>query len=495
MRRVRRIFPLLGLLLVIALSGALAVFLKPFFLLVLGGVLVVAIIAASLSMSHAAYVAVCMFVLTITWNGLRFGGGAIANAFFAIATIAVVGYIARERPAVPIPGWLFTAGAGFCLAVAVVLFFPTDPGLHNEAELQARRILDSSGQYLAVGTRSDLLTLAQFLLALVWIPVMLATIATTVARVLRLLDLWTISAVVCAAVGIVDFAGLHIAPYPPIGTRSFGLTIHPNYLGLVCVMALPTAFLWVTRSGRWRIGALSGSWRLAGLVAVAALAGGELASGSRAGAAAWVLALFGCMLLFPQLRRSIGWVLPIAGMATVLVLVFTSVGDELVEQLRFSEGDVTALGSDRERGHLFDIGVAQFSEHPVAGIGIAAIQDARNIYIQLLAATGVIGAAAFGVFLIGLLGSGWRAATGPPGPVRDAAIAASIAVLAWLANGVFDSQIGDKYLYVVPGLLLALSRVAAAVPASTEVSAEAPSDERDFRPMNRPLLRGASSAR
>jgi hypothetical protein len=32
----------------------------------------------------------------------------------------------------------------------------------------------------------------------------------------------------------------------------------------------------------------------------------------------------------------------------------------------------------------------------------------------------------------------------------------------WLVNGVVDSQLADKYLYVVPGLLVALSYAAAA---------------------------------
>jgi hypothetical protein len=41
-------------------------------------------------------------------------------------------------------------------------------------------------------------------------------------------------------------------------------------------------------------------------------------------------------------------------------------------------------------------------------------------------------------------------------------------VIAWLTNGVFDNQLADKYLYVVPGLILALSRAVAGTQAEVD---------------------------
>ena len=48
---------------------------------------------------------VAVFVLTITWNGLRIGGGAIGNALMAIAVVSVALHVAlsRQSPAIP-PG-------------------------------------------------------------------------------------------------------------------------------------------------------------------------------------------------------------------------------------------------------------------------------------------------------------------------------------------------------------------------------------------------------
>ncbi len=43
----------------------------------------------------------------------------------------------------------------------------------------------------------------------------------------------------------------------------------------------------------------------------------------------------------------------------------------------------------------------------------------------------------------------------------------ALAIVVWLANGVFDNQLADKYLYVVPGLLYAISRVSLMQQAAT----------------------------
>jgi len=40
------------------------------------------------------------------------------------------------------------------------------------------------------------------------------------------------------------------------------------------------------------------------------------------------------------------------------------------------------------------------------------------------------------------------------------AVAAGLSVLMWLVNGRYDAQLADKYLYVVPGFLVAIGYVA-----------------------------------
>jgi O-antigen ligase len=238
--------------------------------------------------------------------------------------------------------------------------------------------------------------------------------------------------------------------------RAAGLTIHPNYLALGCAIAVPTALLWVSRGGRWR---------LAGLVAVALLLGGEYASGSRSGGVGAVLAVVVTVAALPRLRRGFGFTLPIAGIAVVAVLAFTSAGQSVLAQLRLGGGVKTQIStnsSDTSRAQLHSVALRQFDSHPVQGIGFAVIEDAHNIYYQLLASGGVIAAISFLIFAGGVLDSALRARAGPQ---RDTAWALAIAFVVWLANGPFTAQLGDKYLYVVPGLLLATSYVAQTVGA------------------------------
>ncbi|HWF56302.1 MAG TPA: hypothetical protein VG223_16810, partial [Solirubrobacteraceae bacterium] len=54
--------------------------------------------------------------------------------------------------------------------------------------------------------------------------------------------------------------------------------------------------------------------------------------------------------------------------------------------------------------------------------------------------------------------------------VREEAIAIGICLVVWLVNGYYDSQIADKYLYVLPAILIGCARVTSmlAAPASAE---------------------------
>jgi hypothetical protein len=439
--------------LVLAAAAAVAAFASgiPFLFGVGAGVAVAAaILAFGLPIERLAFVAVAAFILTVTWNGIRVPGGALANVFMSLAVAAAVAYVVLERRTVPLPAWLFVAGTGFGLAALLVLVFPPDAELVNRMLIEQRKLAIESGVSGQLFLRSDLMTLFQYGVSLVLVPVLIATVATTYGRITRLLDMWTVSATICAAVAILDYAGFQVAPVEALGTRSAGLTIHPNYLALTAAMAIPTAFLWVNRRGRWQS---------AGLLAVAILLGGVFASGSRAGTVGALLAVVASVALLPRLRRALGVVVPVAGMMLIGLLMFTNTGSEILEQVRLGGDDITTSGSNVQRERLFDLAVDQFAAHPVQGVGMAVIQDAHSIYVQLLAAGGVIALASFFVFLGGLAGAARRALSGSG---RELAIATSISIVVWLANGVFDNQLADKYLYVLPGLLIATSYVAAA---------------------------------
>jgi hypothetical protein len=411
----------------------------------LAGVLVVvaAVAVFAIPIEKIAYAAVAMLVLVITWNGFRLVGGALANAFLLLSFAAVIGQAMVARRAIRLPQWLFAAAIGFAAAAMLNVIFPANGGLLNETLLQYRVTPRPAHPIGFLTYPSNLLTLVEFEISLVVIPLLIAAVATTAERVNRLIDMWTISAAVNGAVGLVQYATQ--------GGRAPGLTIHPNYLALTCAIAIPTALLWVSRGGRWRT---------SGLFALTLMLGGEYASGSRSGAIAALLAIAATVAAIPRLRRGLGITAPLAGMAVVAVLAFTSTGQQAVNQLRLGGNESTVVnttGSDMTRTQLANVGWDQFQARPLQGVGFAVIEDAHDIYLQLLAAGGLLALASFVVFVGGVASSTLRARTGP---LRDAASAVGIAFVVWLVNGVFTNQLADKYLYVVPGLLLAMSYVA-----------------------------------
>ncbi len=411
-----------------------------------GLVLVVIVAMLGVSTDRIMWIAVSVLVLTITWNGIRVHGGAVGDVFMSVAFAAVVAHYVLHQRSPRLPPWLLLAGLGFLFAGLLVVIFPPNLGLANRAVVQQESLLIVPG-YLP--PRSDLSFLVEFELSLLLVPLIVAAAATTRRRCTQLLNLWALGTVVNAAVGIADLAGLHLAPNPIAASRSSGLTIHPNYLALSAVMGIPAAMIWIGRSRRWTA---------AGSVAVAILLGGVYVSGSRAGTVAAAAAVFATALLMPRLRRRAVPLLPYAGMALLVVLLFTKVGSQIIHQLRFG-GDPSASGSDLQRGQDAQLAFAQIGARPFAGVGFSVIQDAHDIYLQVLAAGGVVAMTAFLVYLGGLAAAARRAWTVAP---RDEVVAVCVTIGIWLVNGVFDDQLADKYLYVMPGLLLGLSRLGVA---------------------------------
>ena len=397
------------------------------------------------SIDRLAYLAVAVSVLAITWNGLRLVG-AVANVFLVPAFLMVVVRTVVLRKPIPLPPWLFAASIGFLLAAMLRLIFPPDSGTLNDILIHYRTIPQGTDQPTIFAARSDIATLIQFMVGVVVIPLLVASVANTPRRIERLLDVFIWGAVINAAVGIVDWVGLHIVPIQVAAHRSAGLTVHPNYLALTCTIATPLAMLWISRGARWRN---------VGIGATFLLLAGAYASGSRAGAVTAILAVVVTMIAIPHLRTGLGWTIPVVGVVLVVLIYFA--GDQIIQQIRIS-GDVgtsvNTAGSDTQRSQLAHLALDQFAARPVSGVGFSVIADAHSIYLQLLAAGGVIAMASFLTYMGGLAAAAWRALATP---MRDIAVVLSLSILMWLINGIIDNQLGDKYLWVVPGLLIAVS--------------------------------------
>lgn len=383
-----------------------------------------------------------LLVLVMPWNGIRFAGGAFSDALMVLAAVALIPLVVDERRPIPLPPWMATAAGGLVIAALLTMVFP--PALRL---VRATLLYESEQSPIPTifAARSDLSLLVKFEIAWLALPLLLATNCITRERCYRLLDLWALAAIISALVGIVDYAGLlHIAPRAIANHRSSGLTIHPNYLAFESSLTIPLALLWFTRGGRWRLAATAGT---------VVLLGGVYASGSRAATVGAVVAVALTVLLVPQLRRGAGIVVPLGGMLVIFLLTFTNAGRQLLQQVRLNPGNSSALASNVQRHLAADVALTQLSARPLEGVGFSVIEDAHDIYLQLLAAGGLIALGSFVLYCGGLLATARRASRGPLGA---AATAAAVSVIVWLIAGIFDNQLIDKFLYVVPGLLLAM---------------------------------------
>jgi hypothetical protein len=409
--------------------------------------------------------AVGLLVLTITWNGFRAGGGAVGDLFLVAAFATVVVSLMVEHRSPVVPPWLAFAGVTFLLAGLLSGIFPQSHALSAQTNLEQETLAIIPG-YLP--SRSNTSYLLKFEIAVMLMPLLIAAAATTPARVRRLLDVWTIGCVINAAVGVLDVAGVHLAPHAIAGHRSSGLTIHPNYLALTALMGTPTAMIWIGRSRRWT---------LAGVASVLLLVGGAYASGSRDGIVTVAGAIIVTAFAVPRFRRVLLPALPllIGGVAIVfaLVLTFTNLGTQILHHVRLGGNDASAAGSNLQRTTAAHVALTQINARPLEGVGFAVIEDAQNIYLQILAAGGLIAGAGFIAYVGGLFASSWRAWKLTP---RDEVVAATMVVVGWLVNGIFDSQLADKYVYVVPGLLIAMA--AGALVDESQPGLERPAERR-----------------
>lgn len=410
------------------------------------------------------------FIFTVTWTGLRGPGGAFGNVFLVLAFACLLAHIVATRHQLVLPPWLMLAGIGILLAQVLTLVFPPPLSLHVRESIELRHLYPTP-PYLP--DRSDVGALIKFEIALLVVPAMIMASGTTRYRCARFLDLFAAGVVVSAFVGILSLGGINVGPTPLIENRSAGLTLHPNYLGVGCSIAAPIVMLWLNRPDI--------RWRLAGFVALPMLLGGVASSGSRAGAVTVVLGVLLSTLAFPRLRRTLWLLVPIGAMIAVAVLAWTPAGHGVLSQLRLTHGSDVG-GSNEARRYAADLALEQIRRRPLSGVGFAVIGDAHNIYLEILAAGGVVALVAFAVFMVGLLGTGRR---GIRGPAPDESKVASLGVVIWLACGVVGNELADKFLYVVPGILLALSHLRATAPAEAPTAAERAAPQ---RPAPAPVL-------
>jgi len=382
-----------------------------------------------------------------SWNAVVIAGQQPIDLFLGAALGgAIVVLLANPEMTVgEIPGWM-TIGVWSVIAIVQL----------NAIAKNSFSELGAGGRWLVAA------------LLLPWLSVFAAR--RDAGLPIALAKAFVLGIAVSAAVAVSDFVKVTSVNHALTGVlvnsngRESGLTTHPNNVGLACAMAAALA-LYFAEQSRW--------W----LIVFAALVGGEVVSGSRAGQASFALAV--AIMLSGPLRRSARTrrraILSLGGILT-LVLASSAVRHEFAPVIRIFNRSSTAQ-SNLAREDRARVAFSAFKESPVFGRGMSQATGGHQMELQLLATGGIILFLGFMIYLIGATREGVRwSRTG--GGLFAAAV--TMAHVAWLTTALFSNAIVDRFLYV-PTSIIAIAVAARRHEASAVVEPRLHDDVEPYR--------------
>ncbi|MBO0730040.1 MAG: hypothetical protein J2P57_12330, partial [Acidimicrobiaceae bacterium] len=205
---------------------------------------------------------------------------------------------------------------------------------------------------------------------------------------------------------------------------------------------------------------------------------GVLESGSRGATLGIAVGPAILALLMPKRRAATLAVAAVSVAFTVTLGVFGGLGLISVQRLT---GQVSVQGANDARIGALTQSLNDFVGSPIIGNGYGYVRDAHDIYLQAAAAGGAFGLIGFVLLLGAIVHSGVRSTFRTDLPFRLRILAAGLvgSLVTWLAVGIVENQIYDRYLYWPAGLLLAVRFLASRVSQTeddTTASDSAPED-------------------
>jgi O-antigen ligase len=350
--------------------------------------------SAMVSTAHKIALALTYAAAAATaWNGLKQGGFRIGDMLIGAALIAFL--MADAGRTIPkLPGWVVQFGFIIVLIAAAHEIIPTDPQ-YLANRLVINGVLPVPG---GIELESNLTVGIKFLVPVIFMPLVFAYARKHDKNaILRVAYAFAMGAAISGAVGLSDLLGItHISAsltgLPSVGGRAPGLTLHPNFLAMTSIIALPV-MIWQLRSENKRT-------RVIALLFIVSLLLGLYASGSRAGFAVGPGAILLSVIIMPQYRRYLpSVILAVVGIAAGLFVLEPSLGKSLLQSFRLGGDTGSAQGSDQARAIIFTQGVNDFKHSPIDGVGLQVSEEAHNVYLQALAAGGVILLAGYLIFV------------------------------------------------------------------------------------------------
>jgi O-antigen ligase len=258
--------------------------------------------------------------------------------------------------------------------------------------------------------------------------------------------------------------------------------------GYVAAMFLTIGLLSVYRRAAAR------AWLLLAFMLVTI---GFIATQSRGGLVALVIATIAALILSPRQRGRILGLVAVAGVAVVVLLAVQPGALSRIVDLG---------GGSSGRSDLWTVAGDVFSGHPIVGVGagnfvvveatyvlqpgsISRIQYltsvphlVHNTYLQLLAETGIVGCALFLMVIAGCLRTGWRAIKRfeDEGQVEYAEVTRAVltGTVGMLTTLIFISDGDDLRLWVLLALLPVLGTLASQTRPSERLAVGAPVEPR-----------------
>lgn len=417
---------------------------------------------ATLPMTGIAKVALVLTYLTSAttpWNGWRFGGVRPGDLFLLLALLV---FFASDLGHVwpRLPGWVWQFGAIILLVTFAHEFFPTDPNYLS------RRLVVGLNNAIVRGNvevESNLTVGLKFVVPIIGLPLMYAFAYQHDRRALfRSAYAFAVGAAISALIGFSDVRGVtHLSKsltgIPAVAGRAPGLTLHPNFLATTCVLGLPFMLAQI-RSPRLRS-------RVVASILLALLLLGIYASGSRGGAAVGAGTMLLSFAVMPRYRQILPTVaLLTAGAASLAFALKPSLGHSLLHAMRLA-GDTGTTGSNTARGFVGHQGVLDFLHSPIDGVGMQVAAEAHNVYLQALAAGGLLLCAGYVIFVASAVVKSVRLMG-----VMPLAHPFFVAAVAGALLSTVENALTDRLAYVPLALIAAMPGRPAEAPPPSPVS-------------------------
>jgi hypothetical protein len=411
-------------------------------------------------LSKAAIGSVLLASFTATWNGIHLGGLQLADIFLLLAFFATMAMVVFGNLRFPIPGWLWVPVAALLACTTALAYRPIPAASFAMRYAYVAKHAGVSDLNAPGGGLKS----AFWIFALLVVPITVIACTTLESRAPKwILACFLAGVAVSSVVAVTDLTslthisrslGLQFTDPGPNGAltsqRQTGLSDHPNTLGFVCTIAAPFALYFISESRR----------RWLGCVALVLVFGGVVASGSRGAQMVFLPAVLVAIFVSPHKKKVAGWLAATLGAAIIggLTVLSQLAPGMLGKLFRFEPGATlpgasTSLDSDAERAHLRAQALLDFRNHPIFGIGIKHVTEAHNIYLQMMAAGGVVLVAGMLIYWFGTFRSCWLVKR--HGEALGTYL--MISVTGWLLIGALENELTDRFLYYTVACAVALA--------------------------------------